>query len=157
MPILLCFRTLITLGMLAAAPSLMAGPAWAGHKDCQFIAPGEWQDSSVVWDGACAEGKAHGQGVLRGYRKGASTRLFFGAMKQGQMNLGVIEVDGGYLAGEFVDGTAVPNPERSVLIRAFNTASAAANGLAQRLKIAKKNDSSTFYLKKAQELQQQLD
>lgn len=157
MPIIFCFRTLFAVAILAAAPALSAAPAWAGRQDCRFIVPAEWQDSSVIWDGACAAGKANGQGVLRGYRKAASTRLFFGRMKQGELNLGVVEVDGGYIAGEFVDGVAVSNPERSILIKAFESASAAAKALGQRLKKTKKASSSAYYLHKAQELEQQMD
>jgi hypothetical protein len=157
MPTTYCFRTLFAIGVLAMAPALMAAPTWAGRKDCQFKVPADWRVSGVVWDGGCAAGKANGQGVLRGYRKGASTRLFFGKMKQGELSLGVIEVEGGYLAGEFVDGAAVANPERSVLIKAFASASAAARTLGQRLKQAKNAGSSAFYLNKAHELEQQMD
>jgi hypothetical protein len=111
----------------------------------------------VTWDGDCAAGKANGQGVLRGYRNGASTRLFFGNMKHGELNLGVVEAEGGYIAGEFVDGVAVRNPERNVAIKAFESASAAARAFGQRLKQAKKDSSSAYYLNKAQELEQAID
>jgi hypothetical protein len=157
MPTISSFRTLFAIVVLAVAPALLAAPTWAGRKDCQFSVPPEWQDSSVAWDGACAAGKADGQGVLRGYRKGASTRLFFGTMKQGELSLGVIEVDGGYIAGEFADGVAVANPERNVMIKAFESGSAAARSLGQRLKLAKNAGSSAFYLNKAKELEQQMD
>ena len=157
MPKIFCFRTLVAIGILVVAPALSAAPTKAGRDDCQFNVPTGWQDSSVIWDGACAAGMANGQGVLRGYRKGASTRLFFGRMKQGGLSLGVIEADGGYIAGQFVDGVAVPNPERGIVIKAFESGSAAAKALGQRLKQAKKADSSAFYLHKAQELEQQMD
>ncbi len=119
--------------------------------------PPEWEDSNVIWDGACAAGMANGQGVLRGYRKGASTRLFFGQMKRGELSLGVIDDDGGYIAGEFVDGVAKSNPERNTAIKAFESGSAAAKAMGQRLKQEKKASSSAFYLHKAQELEQALD
>jgi hypothetical protein len=163
MPIFSCLRTLLAIGILAAVPALSAAPAssqaptWAGRHDCQFIVPAEWQDSRVIWDGACAAGKANGQGVLRGYRKAASTRLFFGQMKHGELNLGVIEEDDGYIAGEFVGGAVVPNPERNTLIKAFESASGAAKALGQRLKQTKNASSSAYYLRKAQELEQQMD
>jgi hypothetical protein len=149
--------TLFAVGILMAAPAMSAAPAWAGRQDCQFIVPPEWQDSSVVWDGDCAAGKANGQGVLRGYRKGASTRLFFGQLKQGALNLGVVDADDGYIVGEFVDGVAVPNPERNTAIKAFESASAAAKALGQRLKQTNNTASSAYYLRKAQELEQVLD
>lgn len=157
MPINSCFRTLFAVGLLAAAPALSAAPTWTGRQDCQFIVPAEWQDSSVIWDGACTAAKANGQGVLRGYRKGASTRLFLGRMKQGKLNLGVIEEENGYIAGEFVDGVAVPNPERNIAIKAFESASAAARELGQRLKKRKKDSSAAYYLHKAQNLEQVMD
>jgi hypothetical protein len=81
MPIISFFRTLFIVGIMAAAPALSAAPTWAGRQDCQFIVPPDWRDGRVIWDGACAGGKAHGQGVLRGYRQGASTWLFLGRMK----------------------------------------------------------------------------
>jgi hypothetical protein len=163
MPRDFCIRKLLVLAIVAAAPAVSAahdlpeGQTWAGRKDCQFVIPPDWQDSSVLWDGACAAGKANGQGVLRGYRTGAGTRLFLGKMKQGQLNLGVIEADDGYIAGEFVEGVAVPNPERNVAIKAFDSASAAAKEFSERLKKKKKTGSAAYYLQKAQELEQALD
>jgi hypothetical protein len=157
MPIISFFRTLFIVGIMAAAPALSAAPTWAGPKECQFIAPAEWQDSRVIWDGACAEGKANGQGVLRGYRQGASTRIFFGRMKQGELNLGVIEAEDGFIAGEFVDGVALPNPERNTAIQAFELASAAAKELGLRLKKRKNASSAAYYLHKSKELEQVMD
>jgi hypothetical protein len=157
MPTIFCYRSLFAIGLLAVAPALSAAPMKAGRGDCQLIVPAGWQDSNVIWDGACAAGTAHGQGVLRGYRQGGSTRLFFGEMKRGGLSLGVVEVDGGFIAGEFKGGVAVSNPERSILIKAFAAGSAAAKAMGQRLKLAKKAESSAFYLNKAQELEQQLD
>lgn len=161
MPTISTFRTFLAIGVLALAPSAALASSQetilAGRQDCQFIVPAEWEDSRVIWDGACAEGKANGQGVLRGYRKAASTRLFFGRMKRGELNLGVIDEEGGYIAGEFVGGVAIPDPERKTILRAFESASAAARTLAQRLKQAKNASSAAYYLRKAQELEQQMD
>ncbi len=157
MPTIFCIRTLLAIGILAVAPALSAAPTKAGRADCQFTVPAEWQDSSVIWDGACTAGKANGQGVLRGYRKEASTRLFFGQMKQGELSFGVVDDDGGYMAGEFVDGVVVSNPERNTAIKAFRSASAAARAMGQRLKQANKADSAAFYLRKAQQLEEQMD
>ncbi len=162
MPIISCFRTSFAIGLLTAAalpsaPAFSASLTWAGRQDCRFIVPSKWSDSRVLWDGACAAGKANGQGVLRGYRTGASTRLFMGQMKRGALSLGVIEVDDGYVAGEFVDGVAVANPDRNILIKAFEAGSAAAKAMGQRLKQTNEARSSEFYLRKAQELEQVLD
>lgn len=157
MPIISSFRTLFIVGIMAAAPALSAAPIWTGRQDCQVIVPPEWQDSRVIWDGACAGGKAHGQGVLRGYRQGASTRLFFGRMKQGELDLGVIVEEGSYMVGEFVDGEVLPNPERNTALKAFRLASAAAKELGLRLKKSKNASSAAYYLQKSKQLEEALD
>ena len=157
MPITSIFKTLFIVGIMAAAPALSAAPTWAGRQDCQFILPPDWQDSRVIWDGACAGGKAHGQGVLRGYRQGASTWLFFGKMQQGELNLGVIDAEGGYMAGEFVDGVVLPNPERNTALKAVRLASAAAKELGLRLKKRKNASSAAYYLQKSKQLEEALD
>jgi hypothetical protein len=128
-----------------------------GRKGCQFVPPVEWLDSTVIWEGACQSGKAHGQGVLRSYKKGASTLLFFGNLEQGELTLGVIDSSEGYIAGQFSHGKLVENVERNIIIRAFSNASAAAKAYSQHLKLEGNEKSAGFYLKKAQELEQQMD
>ncbi|MEQ1636218.1 MAG: hypothetical protein ABL903_05965 [Methylococcales bacterium] len=129
----------------------------AGKKDCQFFSPAEWGDSLVTWHGQCQGGKAHGLGVLRAYRKEANTLLFLGTLEQGELSLGVIDGVEGYIAGQFAQGKLLPEVERNVIISAFRNASAAAKAYSQRLKQSGNVRSAEFYLKKAQELERQMD
>lgn len=129
----------------------------AGRKDCQFVPPAGWHDRVIIWDGACQSGKAHGQGVLRAYQKHTTTLIFFGNLEHGELSLGVIDNGEGYIAGQFSQGRLLPDAERNVIIHAFRNASAAAKAYSQRLIQAGNKLSAAFYLKKAEELDQQMD
>lgn len=129
----------------------------AGRKDCQFMPPAGWQDGAFSWDGPCRDGMAHGQGVMRSYQKGAPALLFFGELEHGQLGIGVIEGRDGYQAGRFSEGKLMPEPERNGIIRAFRSASAAAEAYSLRLRHAGNARSAEFYMKKSQELAQQMD
>ncbi|MGJ0431195.1 hypothetical protein [Methylobacter sp.] len=128
-----------------------------GREDCKFIFPPEWQDRTVVWDGGCQNGKAHGQGVLRAYKDGLSTLLFLGNLEYGEISLGVIDCDDGYIAGQFSHGELLPDLDRNVVINAFRNAAAAAKTYSKRLERLGNQESASFYLKKADELEHQLD
>jgi hypothetical protein len=80
-----------------------------------------------------------------------------GVLKQGQLDVGVIEVAGGYIAGRFERGRAAPDMARPELIRAFDAASAAAREFAGILKRTGNAHSADLYFRKAQELQEQMD
>lgn len=129
----------------------------ASSEDCKFISPPGWQDRTVVWDGGCQNGKAHGQGVLRAYKDGLNTLLFLGNLEQGEISLGVIDCDDGYIAGQFSHGELLPDLERNVIINAFRNAATAARTYSKRLKRLGNQESASFYLKKADELEHQLD
>jgi hypothetical protein len=150
------FATQAVATPLTAEPE-QTGSHLEGRKDCQFVPPAEWRDRTITWNGPCQSGKAHGQGVLRAYKKGANTLLFFGNLEQGELNLGVIDTTEGYIAGQFAQGKLVPDVDRNVIISAFRDASAAAKAFSQHLKKAGNQRSAAFYLKKAQELEQQMD
>lgn len=111
----------------------------------------------LSWYGPCQAGKAHGLGVLRSYKKDVIMQLFFGNLEYGELRLGVIEMPGGYVAGQFVQGKLVQDAERNVIISAFRNASEAAKAYSQRLKQAGNKASSAFYLKKSKELEQTID
>ncbi|MEQ1620191.1 MAG: hypothetical protein ABL919_02215 [Methylococcales bacterium] len=128
-----------------------------GRKDCQVVPPVEWTDSTIIWDGPCQTGKAHGEGVLRAYKKGADTLLFLGNIEHGELDIGVIDGPEGYIAGQFSHGKLVLEVERNVIIKAFRSASNAAKSYSQRLKQAGNQKSAAFYLKKARKLEQQMD
>lgn len=161
--------TAILLGAtLSPAPASLSSPAAvrqqvgsqaAGPTNCQFFPPVEFRGSTVLWHGPCLASMAHGQGVLRAYKKGASTQFFFGNLEHGELRLGVLEVPDGYLAGQFAQGKLQPGAEadRNVVIDAFRKASAAAKAYSQHLEKIGNNASATFYRKKAEQLAQQMD
>jgi hypothetical protein len=131
--------------------------SWVGPKNCLVSPPAEWKGRTLGWEGACREGKAQGEGVLRGYKKGGDTLIFFGEMEKGELFLGVIENPEGYIAGQFNDGKLIPNSDRNTIIEAFRKATAAARNFSKQLKLKGNSKSSDFYQKKANELDQQMD
>ena len=85
-------------------------------------------------------------------------RLFFGQVKGGALQLGVIESsDGGFLAGRFQDGRLVPSDQRQTYIDAFNTAAAAATATSRLFGRMGNVASSRFYEAKAKALRDQMD
>jgi hypothetical protein len=155
----LCGMAVVALSMALglALASTVADQHFAGQKNCEFIPPADWHGGAISWHGQCRDGKAHGQGVMRSYRKGAAPLLFYGELEHGQLHRGVIEASDGYLAGRFSEGRLVPEPERHEVIRAFRSASAAAKAFSLRLKHDGNASSAGFYLKKSQELARQMD
>ena len=102
------------LGMMVALP--LAGspvaarqatpPAWSQDPStrCRFVAPRSLPAGPTYWTGPCPGGKAAGYGMLRrrdGARIGPG---FFGEMRGGVPQIGVIDLDGGYRVGKFADG-----------------------------------------------------
>lgn len=142
-----------------AAESLTTEFQLAGRKGCQFVPLSEWHGSTLSWDGSCQAGKAHGRGVLRIYKKDGDTQFFFGNLEDGELRLGVIEGEGYYIAGEFKHGALVSEsePDFNLKRRVFLNASAAAKDFSQRLKRMGNQKSAAFYLKKSQELEQQIE
>ena len=129
----------------------------AGSEDCQLVIPAAWRGKTLSWEGGCKAGLAEGSGVLRAYAKGAATEVFYGQMQAGQRAIGVIEVAGGYKAGNFVNGELQPTNDRDVLIRAFEVASAAAQAYSEQLQQAGNESSAKLYAYKAKQLAQQMD
>lgn len=141
---------------MAALVALMSGPAGAGG-DCQVDPPVVWQQGRVlVWDGPCLAGKADGVGVVRAYRRGHPTEIFYGRVEAGQLAVGVLESAEGYRAGPFKGGD-VGETDRSAMIAAFELASQAARDHARRLQAAGNAPSAALYTRKAQELARQMD
>lgn len=131
-----------------------------GRKDCLLNpqgTPATWQGKILSWDGPCKDGKAEGTGVLRAYSKGSNPEIFYGQVHAGVLQFGVMEVTGGFKAGQFISGVVQENAERNLLIKAFSTASSAAKAYSERLQRAGNNASAKFYAKKSQELATQMD
>jgi hypothetical protein len=146
-------------GEVPAEPVAKPGPAAAGS--CWFATLERFEGRTLKWEGECADGKANGKGVLRAYPKAGSpdkaVLIFFGTLERGEPKLGVIDTPDGFMAGEFVKGKLQDSGDPNVTSRAFKIATEAATFVSERLKAAGNAASATFYAKKAQSLQQQLD
>lgn len=143
--------------ILFVAALLSTYSASANSEYCKFTAPSEWRSGINIWDEACKNGKAHGLGVLKIYSRYKNTVIYFGSIDNGELDIGVLEGEDGYLAGRFNKGHLVRSPERDVIINAFRKASAAAKIYSQSLQKSGNENSAAFYLKKAVELENQMD
>lgn len=128
------------------------------RKNCQLQSRPQWQDRNLQWDGPCKAGKADGTGVLKAYAKGkASPEIFYGQVVAGALHFGVLEIEGGFQAGKFVNGVVQDDEDRNVFINAFDVASAAAKAYSERLQKAGNAGSAKFYAAKAKRLAEQMD
>ena len=142
---------------ITAAAQTAAAPATAGAPQCRFAVPEAMAGLDLRWSGACRSGLADGRGTLRGYEAGHVARVFYGRLAAGQPALGVIELDGGFVAGRFEAGRAVADGDRDTLIRAFDEAAAAARQMAAGFRKSGNTASYRFYRDKARQLSQQMD
>jgi hypothetical protein len=124
---------------------------------CAFEAPQGWSQANTRWDGECVSGKANGLGVLKEYQGEKVLRFYFGKVKDGRLDIGVIDQDSGYLAGQFVNGRLQASDDRQSYVSAFNTAELAAKEAADRFDKARNKGSAQFYSQKAKELREQMD
>lgn len=129
----------------------------AGAPQCRFAVPEAMLGLDLRWSGACRAGLAEGRGTLRGYEGARVALVFYGRMEAGQPALGVIELDGGFVAGRFEAGRAVADGDRDTLIRAFDEAAAAARQMAAGFRKSGNTASYRFYRDKARQLSQQMD
>ncbi|OWV97205.1 hypothetical protein [Rhizobium sp. R693] len=142
------------IGLVAILAS--AGLANAGLKDhhwsedptsrCQFVAPASLTVGPAFWTGACVNGKASGTGMLRRGDGNRAGPAFFGQMKDGLPELGVIDLADGYRAGRF-SGDDIASPaelEPQVRIDAFRIAAEAARQVSARY--AAKNNAASAKL-----------
>ena len=132
-------------------------PPMLGPTRCRFVAPEGLPVRDVRWSGSCRAGLAQGRGTLRSYEGGRVARVFYGSFDGGQPVLGVIEQDGGFLAGRFEAGKIVNNGERNTLIKAFEEASAAARQMAEVYRRAGNAASARYYQEKAKQFLLQMD
>lgn len=146
-------------GYPAEDPVAPPGPAAA--NSCGFSALERFAGRTLKWEGECVAGKAHGKGALRAYPKAGSADkavlIFFGVLERGDATLGVIDTPDGFMAGEFDGGKLLDSESRDVTIRAFRVAAEAASLVSERMKTAGNATSASFYAKKAQSLEQQMD
>lgn len=146
------------LALVATASATAADPAdAAGAPGCRFERPAGWTETTLRWTGDCAGGHAQGLGVLRAYSGTLASRLFFGRLQGGRLDIGVVELPEGYQAGRFDAGQLQRSDERSVVLQAFEQAQAAARAAAARFRQAGNEASARFYDDKARQLGQQMD
>ena len=153
------FRRLVVGGLILSLPSLLLaeGDIPLGRPDCQFNRPPELNEPQLAWEGGCNNGKADALGVLRAYTNGQASRLFLGRMRNGEFDIGVIDLPEGYIAGRFVEGKAVQDGDRNVIIKAFLEASSVAKLVAERFQQAGNCAAANFYLEKSRKLTEQMD
>lgn len=137
--------------------ALAACTLQATAAGCDFTVPEGWNAAGVRWEGECRDGRADGPGVLKAYESGKVVRFFFGTLKAGEPAIGVIDSEEGYRAGRFTQGRLVSNEDRNTLIRAFDSASKAAQAVAGRFGKTGNKASASFYEGKARELREQMD
>lgn len=143
--------------LLPLACTAADGVPMVGKADCRFEVPGGWPGADVRWTGSCKAGRAEGLGVLRQFSAGRVQRLYFGRLVAGRLNLGVIEQDDGYVAGQFAAAKVVAGADRNTLIKAFDEASAAATAVAENYLREGNAASAKYYQERAKQLAEQLD
>lgn len=124
---------------------------------CRIEAPEVWEKFAVQWTGDCVNGVADGSGVIRAICKGKVDGLFYGRVKRGLLEIGVIETPRGYLAGRFAGGKPVQDGERQTYIQAFRAAVSAANQASEHYRKKGNEASAKYYAAKAKSLNDQLD
>lgn len=144
---------LVTVGILLYSIAAQA----VASGTCAFNAPDGWHQSATRWDGECRAGYADGLGILKEYENLKVRRLFFGRIRHGDLDLGVIEQADGYIAGQFAHGRLIPSEDRQSFVSAFAEAEKAASHAASRFHKTGNNASARFYEAKAKELREQMD
>lgn len=129
----------------------------AGAPQCRFAVPEAMLGLDLRWSGTCRAGLAEGRGTLRAYEGARVALVFYGRLEAGQPALGVIELDGGFVAGRYEAGRAVADGDRDTLIRAFDEAAAAARQMAAGFRKSGNTASYRYYRDKARQLSQQMD
>ena len=138
----------------AVIVALLSSASWGA---CQVAAPEGWSPTKLRWDGPCASGFAHGQGVLKDMSKQPIERFFFGRLDKGKLARGVIDQPDGFVAGDFKAGAVLPSDNRQTALDAFTEAKTAAGLTAAKFRKAKNAASAKFYDDKAKSLADQMD
>ncbi|WP_458386400.1 hypothetical protein [Rhizobium pisi] len=156
MPIALA-AMLSSNGIAAAAADLQWSQDPGSH--CKFVAPSSLTSGPTFWIGACVDGKASGDGMLRRRDGDKAGAAFFGRMKDGVPEIGVVDLSEGYKAGSFSDGDiggqAESDPQNR--IAAFRVAAEAARSVSAKYAAEKNAGSAHLYEDLAKTLEQQTD
>jgi hypothetical protein len=132
----------------------------AARTACAFAPLHKFEGRVVKWDGECVDGKADGYGALRAYPRADSDDktvwIFFGKLRRGEADLGVLDLTDGFQAGRFVRGEVTGFDDRDLAIKALDEGTKAATQVSERMKAAGNAASAAFYEKKAKMLALQL-
>lgn len=123
---------------------------------CRFQPPTAWTYTVMHWAGDCKDRLANGKGVLRAYKGASVVETFYGTLTHGQLEIGVIETDGGFIAGRFANGKRVDSQNPQDFIDAFRAASAAAEQASAHFREAGNDASAKYYAEKAKLLRDQM-
>ncbi|MGU3493474.1 hypothetical protein ACLBXM_05470 [Xanthobacteraceae bacterium A53D] len=163
-------RLAVLLAAFIAAPAFaLSLPALAQHSSadwtqdpssgCRFLAPISLTAGPTHWVGTCTDGKASGPGMLRRRDGGKAGFAFYGTLKDGVPVIGVVDLDGGYLAGRFAEGDIgrakeIPPQER---LDAFEAALNAAQAVSASYKAQNNAASARHYEQVAKTLEMQIE
>ncbi|NYJ13160.1 hypothetical protein GGI64_004241 [Rhizobium leguminosarum] len=155
----------VVAAIALAAALYSHGPAGAAQwsqdpsSHCKFVAPLSLTSGPTFWMGACVDGKASGEGMLRRRDGGQAGPAFFGRMKEGVPEIGVVDLAEGFRAGSFsgddIGGQAEPDPQDR--INAFRIAAEAARQVSAQYAAEKNAGSARHYEELAKTLEQQTD
>lgn len=106
--------------------------------------------------GRCEDGKAYGYGMLRNRSNGDAGPVFYGEIRAGIPNRGIVDDNGGYRVGRF-DGHDLDTDEQSVTIDSFDAATLAARAVADIYAAQGNKASAEYYRKVADTLFNQVE
>ncbi|HEY4251812.1 MAG TPA: hypothetical protein VGM87_11445 [Roseomonas sp.] len=154
---------LMILALLAgpAAGQTADGRAWSQDPGtrCRFVAPRSLTAGPTTWSGACPDGRASGIGMLRRRDGAVAGFAFFGKMRDGIPQLGVVDLGDGYQAGRFTAGDigVERSVEMQVTIDAFTIAATAARAVSARYAAEHNAASARYYESIAKTLENQIE
>ncbi|MBB4293219.1 hypothetical protein GGE16_005304 [Rhizobium leguminosarum] len=145
-------------GSAGAAPGDLQWTQDPGSH-CTFVAPVSLTSGPTFWIGACVDGKASGEGMLRRRDGDKAGAAFFGRMKDGVPEIGVVDLSEGYRAGSFSDGDIGGQTESDPQNRidAFRIAAEAARLVGAKYAAEKNAGSARLYEELAKTLELQTD
>lgn len=150
------------IGRLAIAALVAASVAsGSAAAACTAAAPVDLGSAQAKWLGACPGGRAEGLGVLRA-NAAAGPRLFFGRMKAGRPETGVVATASGDFIPAWRYDRALyrvedPSGDRGSSVATFDVAAAAARVAAKRLRAAGNKASAAYYATRARDLERALE
>ncbi|MQB46374.1 hypothetical protein DXT94_31140 [Rhizobium sp. ICMP 5592] len=125
---------------------------------CKFAAPASLTNGPTFWTGTCVDGKATGTGMLRRRDGNRAGPAFFGQMKDGLPQIGVVDLGDGYQVVTSSDNDADRTEiEPQARIDAFRTAAGAARQVGAKYAAEKNTAASQHYDAIAKTLELQVE